>query len=188
MARRLKQLVYVLSTLTAVLASFGPVSVSRADHPPGELFTIVAGFDDAFPREEIRKARDLQETLTATVDGQECGTVDLRNNEDQLFVLGVEGQPEPCHRAGAEIVLYNAFGNEMNERFIIQHGETVYYYNYAVAPVNAGPGLSPAPADTGMLGPADTGSPISISYLGLLTVAGALLIAIVARTLRSRSR
>ena len=151
-SRLIRPVATIAASALLVWSLINPTASANAYQSPGEVFTIVAGFPEDVPRDEILAARELQGTLTATVHGDECGTVDLLNDEDQLLVFGVEGQPESCHEVGAEIILYNAHGNEMFERFVMQPGETAFHYNYAVAPLDTRP-TAPSPGATGSLGP-----------------------------------
>ena len=84
-------------------------------------------------------------SLTATVDGVECTTVDLDVLEPPLIVIGTSDQPDDCRTEGAWVTLYAGGEGERVEHFRLHLGAIAQLGNYGPMPAVDGPGTSPTP-------------------------------------------
>ena len=155
---------------TAVLLTIVGSSPAAAQEPdPDTVFTILAAYPPGADQGAIQSHREDQGTLTATVDGLACATIDIRPHGEIPLYLGTPTQPEPCAQPGAEVILYNLHGNEMFQRFTIELGEVATLYNYAVAPVSTDGPLPGASGNAGTLSTPPNGPGVA-AVLGLVAL------------------
>jgi hypothetical protein len=162
----------------ALLALAHPAAAQQSGNENGRVFMIISSVNPGPYADDAYWYRARQGTLTATVDGVECVTVDVRNRGAVPIVLGLPSQPEICGREGAEVILHNQYGTEMFERFTIIPGKTVTLANHAVIPSHSG---APAPAAAGSAGLSRSlrsgpGAAAALAGLAVVAFAGGLLL------------